>query len=219
MCGYGRVGRQVAEHLTRRGVSVVVIERDAAQLDAAASTIPFVIGDASDDDILARAGIIRARGLVAAAGEDATNLFITMSARASNPSIPIVARCTTAKTEPKLRQAGATHVVSPYAIGGQRMAAQLLMPGVTEFLDTTFHGIGADLWLEEVTVANGSPLAGRTIGEAFPQSPSAANVIALRHNAGGAFVTNPAADVRIAIDDIVIALGTREQLRRVTTPL
>lgn len=216
VCGYGRVGRHVAEDLANHGVRVVVVEREATLLGEANGAAPFVIGDASDDDVLSRAGLARARGLVAAAGEDATNLFITMSARALNPTIQIVARYTTPATEHKLRRAGATHAVSPYAIGGHRMAAQLLMPGVTEFLDTTLQAVGADLWLEELTIAEGSPLAGRTIAEACPPSPDDATVIAVRPGAGGPFLTNPSADRRIGPRDVLITLGTRDQLRRLS---
>jgi voltage-gated potassium channel len=216
VCGYGRVGRHVAEDVTSLGVGVVVVERDPTLLTGCNGTTPFVAGDASDDDVLTRAGIARARGLVAAAGEDATNLFITMSARALNPSIQIVARCTAPSTESKLLRAGATHVVSPYAIGGHRMAERLLMPHVTEFLDTTLRAMGADLWLEEITIGEGSPLVGRTIGDAFLRSPDDANVIAVRPSAGTAFVTNPSAASRIGLRDILIALGTRDQLRRLS---
>jgi voltage-gated potassium channel len=214
VCGYGRVGRHVAEDLTARGVRVVIVERDSTLLTGCNGTTPFVAGDASDDDVLTRAGIVHARGLVAATGEDATNLFITMSARALNPSVQIVARCTLPSTEAKLVRAGATHVVSPYAIGGHRMAEKLLMPRVTEFLDTTVRAMGADLWLEEITIGEGSPFAGRTIGEAFPRSPDDANVIAVRPSADGAFLANPSPELRIGLHDILIALGTRDQLRQ-----
>jgi voltage-gated potassium channel len=214
VCGYGRVGKQVAHDLQRRRQRCVIVERDPALLDDIATEPLHVVGDASDDDALRRAGIVRARGLVAATGDEATNLFVTMSARALNADAIIVARANQPATEAKLVRAGATHVVSPYAIGGHRIATQLLYPGITDFLDIVMHSGQQELWLEEIIVAPGSTIEGQTVGDALPRSPTGVNLIAVRRGARGAFITNPPPELRFASGDVLIALGTREQLQR-----
>ena len=125
-----------------------------------------VVGDAADDDVLLRAGIERAAGLVAATGDDATNLFVALSAHTLNLDLPIVARANDPATAPKLIRAGATHVISPYTLSGRRIARQLLYPSVTDFLDVVMHSGGLELWLEECHIAAGSDLHDKTAHEA-----------------------------------------------------
>jgi voltage-gated potassium channel len=206
VCGYGRVGRQVVADLRRRSVSVVIVERHPATADEAQG--PYVVtGDATEDDVLTRAGVKRARGLVAATGTDATNLVVTLSARALNGRLVIVARASDAAVEPKLTRAGATHVISPHAIGGQRIMSELLSPGITAFLDTVMHAEQLDLWLEVATVGPTSVLAGQTLGDALPPSRRALNLVALRRAADGVLVTNPPLEARLAAGDTLVALG------------
>lgn len=128
VCGYGRVGQQIVEDLQSRGAAVVVIESDPKPAAALGPAVPHLEADASSEEALERAGIRRARGLVAATGDDSTNIVISLTARTLQPALMIVARASHAASEAKLLRAGATHVVSPYRIGGQRMAAQLLEP-------------------------------------------------------------------------------------------
>lgn len=217
VCGYGRVGRQVVADLRRRGCKVVVVESKEALAVAGTDPAPMIFGDATNDSVLSRAGIARARGLVAGTGSDPTNLVITLSARALNADLTIVARASEAAAGPKLLRAGATHVVSPYAMGGRRIASELLSPGVTAFLDTVMHEDELDLWLEEATVSSESPLAGRTINDAVPhavpQSAGRVNLIALRR-ADGAFVTNPASDVRLVPGDTLLAVGPQDAVQQ-----
>jgi voltage-gated potassium channel len=161
VCGYGRVGRQVVEELAARGLSAVVVE---PQDDVVTDDEPALLrirGDATDDSALRAAGIDRAAGLVAVAGDDAINIVVTLSARALNPDLDIVARAIHPEVEDKLRRAGATHVISPYRIGGQRIVTQLLHPQITEFLDVILHRRDLELWLEEITVAADGPANGR----------------------------------------------------------
>ena len=211
VCGYGRVGRQVVADLRRRGCPVVVIEREVAD---AGEGVPLIAGDATDDDVLSRAALMRARGLVAATGSDPTNVDITLSARAIHPGLEIVARSSNAAAELNLTRAGATYVVSPYSIGAHRIVSELLSPGVTTFLDTVMHAEQLDLWLEVATIDATSPLAGHTLRDALPLAKHAVNVVAMRQAAGGAYVTNPSLDARLAAGDTLVALGPQAAVQQ-----
>ncbi len=211
VCGYGRVGRQVVADLRRRGCPVVVIEREVVETG---DEVPLITGDATDDDVLGRAGLARARGLVAATGSDPTNVDITLSARAIHPALEIVARSSHPAAERNLTRAGATHVVSPYSMGGHRIVSELLAPGVTTFLDTVMHAEQLDLWLEVATIAATSPMAGRTLREALPSPKHAVNVVAMRRAAGGGYVTNPDLNARLVAGDTLVALGSQAAVQQ-----
>jgi voltage-gated potassium channel len=172
---------------------------------------PALAGDVTDDDVLRQAGIMRARALVAAIDTDAENVYVTLSARSLRPDIVIVARARTEASEPKLLRAGATRVVNPQRIGGQRIAAAALQPNVVEFLDVVMHDGGLEFRLEEVSVQAGSRLAGRTLWEASTGEPAGALVLALR-SGDGTFVANPPMQTPIDAGHVLIAIGTQQQL-------
>jgi len=211
ICGYGRVGHHVVSDLEERGRRCVIIESDSATAERLAERL-VVIADAADDDALRRAGIDRARGLVAATGSDADNLFITLSARSLSPNLLIVARANDPASEPKLLRAGATHAISPFSISGHRIASQLLNPSITDFLDLVTHSANLELWLEEVTVAGGSDLDGKAMEAAMLRLEVGANIIAIRRAAQRGFTTVPSAGLQVQPGDVMIALGTLEQL-------
>ena len=211
VCGYGRVGRQVVEEFDARGAATVVIEPDDEAFSAGPRGPRRIRGDATDDHALREAGIDRAAGLVAVAGDDATNIVVTLSARALNPDLPIVSRAIEPEIEDKLRRAGATHVISPYRIGGQRIATQLLHPRITDFLDVVMHSGSVELWLEEITIGPDGAAAGNALGQSGLGGTEGVNVLAVVRQ-GGELVTNPPADLRLARGDVLIALGTLGQL-------
>ena len=213
ICGFGRVGQQVLLDLVNQGNQCVVVESDADALKSAPPGTLSVIGDAADDDVLEQAGLARAAGLVAATGDDATNLFVTLSAHALESRLPIVARANHPSSEPKLIRAGATHVISPYRLSGRRMARQLLYPSVTDFLDVVMHSGDLELMLEECRVEQDSDLHGKTAAESAIRSRTGVNVLAIRRHDQGAIMTNPPAEMRLAEGDVLIALGTRSQLK------
>jgi voltage-gated potassium channel len=217
ICGYGRVGEQVVDDLVEAGSSCVVIEESADAMREAPDRLPHIVGDASDDDTLHRAAVDRANGLVAATGDDATNLFITLTARTLSPKLCIVARANHPASEPKLRRAGATHVISPYRISGRRIARQLLNPMVTDFLDVVMHFGNLELLLEECAVQPGSTLSGRTVAEAEVRRNTGANVLAIRRHDQVGILTNPPAAMRFEPGDVLIALGTQAQLSALAT--
>ena len=211
VCGYGRVGRQVLEELAARDLVAVVIEPSDAVLADQDAGPARIRGDATDDGALRSAGIDRAAGLVAVAGDDATNIVIVLSARALNPDLLIVARASQPESEDKLRRAGATHVISPYRIGGQRIVTQLLHPRLTDFLDLVMHHRTLELWLEEITVAADSPAAGRALSETSFWGPAGVRILAVAHGTGQP-QPNPTGSLRLEPGDVLIALGTLEQL-------
>jgi voltage-gated potassium channel len=164
LCGYGRVGREAAQSLKGAGVPFVVVDRDEQAIASAAdSGFLCLVGDAARDEVLKEANIEEARGLVAAAGTDAENVVITLSARSLNPKLTIVARASSGDAIFKLRRAGADQVVTPAAIAGRRMAMVAVHPLVVDFLDTVLHTRDRDLILEELRITEGSPLAGATV--------------------------------------------------------
>jgi len=210
VCGWGRVGRAIAEELTAAGVELVIVDRDPTRLEEL--DVPTVLGDATEYRVLERAGLSRARALVAALDSDAGNLFVTVSARALRTDLFIVARARVEPTEEKLRRAGADRVVNPQSIGGARIAAFVLQPHVTEFLDVVMHDRDLQFRLEEVPVAEGAPIAGRSIREAHLRDRTGALVLALREP-DGSFTTNPSPDTTIHGGQILIAIGTSSELQ------
>ena len=161
----GPGGRAIARELATAGTPHVVIDNDADRV-ATIDDHPFVLGDASDDAVLQQAGIERATALIAAVSTDAANLFITLSGRSLRPELFIVSRAREESSVPKLERAGADRVVNPQEIGGARIAAFVLRPHVTEFLDVVMHEREIELRLEELLVVPDSPLAGITLGDA-----------------------------------------------------
>ncbi len=212
LCGYGRVGRQVARDFRRSGVDFVLIDVNQASLDLAAEDrILCVRGDAASDDTLHTAGIERARGLVTCVNSDADNIFVTLSARALRSDLFIVARGNNDDAAPKLARAGANRVVSPYSIGGRQMAMLSVRPAAVEFVDTVLHRDGVERLLEDVSVAERSPLIGRTIGDLQARVAPGVVVLAIRRD--HQLLTQPPLDTDLRLGDEVVAIGTPDQLK------
>lgn len=209
ICGYGRVGQTIARYLTSAGKDVVVVDNDPDRIKII--TQPFVEGDAGDESVLIEAGLLRASALIAATETDAANVYITLTARSARPDLFIVARARMEAAEPKMRQAGADRVVNPQLIGGGRIAAMTLQPHVAEFLDVVMHDGSLEFRLEEIAVSALSPLVGKTLRNAHIRDRTGAMVLALRQPDGG-FVTNPSPDEAIEAGQVLIVIGTREQL-------
>ena len=209
VCGWGRVGRAVGGYLAGQDADVVVVDLSPERVAAAGH--PALAGDVTDDDVLRKAGIMRARALVTAIDTDAENVYVTLSARALRPDLVIIARARTEASEPKLLRAGATRVVNPQRIGGQRIAAAALQPNVVEFLDVVMHDGSLEFRLEEVAVRPGSRIAGRTLAQAELDDTTGALVLALRGQ-DGEFVANPPQHAPVEAGTVMIAIGTQPQL-------
>ena len=213
ICAYGRVGRAVTEELGRHHRPVLVIEsKPELQLLLEDHGIPYILGDPADETVLQQAGISRADGLVCAVDSDAANVFITLTARALNPRLRIVARAAEHRSVDKLRRAGADEVLSPYGLSGRRMALLALQPSVLEVLDLL--DLGADIRLEEVAVQPGTPLHGLTIAEAQTRYAGVA-ILAVRQP-GAEISTSPDQGLCLGTGDLVIALGPVVILERMT---
>jgi voltage-gated potassium channel len=212
VCGFGRVGHQVCDELKRERKPLVVVDANTPSVERARSQgYPVVIGDAGEDQVLQEAGIERAQGLVAAVDSDAANLLVVLSARALNPDLYIVARANFEDTEAKMLRAGANRVISPYSLGGRRMAQMLVRPDVVDFLDVVMHDESLQLLLEDLTVGHGCTLDQCSIGQARIRSETGANILGLKRKEGG-IVIAPEASTVLYPGDVLITLGTREQL-------
>ncbi|MBU1678309.1 MAG: potassium channel family protein, partial [Bacteroidetes bacterium] len=164
VCGYGRMGRAICEGLVENELPFVVVENDPSKIERLVERgFIFVIGDATHDAILAKAGINSAKGLVAVIKTDAENVFATLSAREMNPKIYIVARAVDEGTESKLMKAGANRVVLPYELGGNRLLQLLLRPGVIDFIESVARSKDVDINLEEINVGADSILIGKAL--------------------------------------------------------
>ncbi|MCX8053663.1 MAG: potassium channel protein, partial [Armatimonadetes bacterium] len=212
ICGFGRMGQQIAKDLGRENVPYVVIERNPEQLPKLiAWEIPYIEGNASDDKVLKAAGIERAKGLITVLPTDEENVFITLSARALNPNLFIVARSILVENENKLKMAGADRVMSPYVMGGRRMAAAVLRPNVLDFMELATYGEHPNIMIEELPINPGSCLIGQTIAGSELKKQTGVTVVAIKR-ASGTIVPNPSADEVIAEGDVLIVLGVPEQL-------
>jgi voltage-gated potassium channel len=213
VCGYGRFGRVVVDELVRAGERVVVVDQaEGLEEGFAAENLPFVIGSAVSDETLVRAGVPKARAIVAATSSDADNVFITLAARELNPAIRIYARGETDAAARRLERAGACSVTSPFRIGGQRVAASILRPSVVDFLEIGRPRQGSEVDLEEVRVAPGSSLVGRSVRQLEADAPGV-RIVALRR-AGEAMLLAPLAETAIEDGDHVVVIGARAPLLR-----
>ena len=214
ICGYGRVGRQVAEEFRAAGVPYVVLDfRDDATHAAKEHGDLLIEGNAADDADLLRAGIERSAGLVVASDDDADNLYISLSARHVRPDIQIVARASDADAERKLLLAGADRVVMPYTAAGRTMANLVLKPQVMSFLDAVTTATGPDLHMAEIQMDESCANAGKTIREIRVRHETGAIIVALRKR-DGTFDTTPEPDAVIEPGDVIVGVGTTEELQR-----
>ncbi len=211
VCGWGRVGRAVAHDLQLSGRDVVVIDVDGARL--ANIPLPTIVADATVDDTLRAAGITRAGALVAALSGDAENLFVTLSGRALNPALFIVARARQDDSIAKLTQAGADRVVNPQELGAARMASFILQPHVAEFIDVVMHERSLEFRMQEIALEPGSPLVGSSLRSAAMRERANVIVLALRQP-DGTFVNNPDPDLALEAGQVLIVVGAGKDLGR-----
>ena len=213
ICGFGRTGRSVAEQLARGTHPFVVIEQVPEKIEMLHEReYLFVEGDATQDECLHRARIDQAHGLVAALGNDAENVYLVLSARQIKPDLSIVSWATSEEAERKVMRAGANHALSPYLQGGRRIATMLTAPHALEFLD---HAMGGsdNIRLGEIVVRPGSPLAGNSLKSAGIRRDLGVIVIGIRR-ASGRLEFNPAADETLHENDILIGIGSPDQIEK-----
>jgi voltage-gated potassium channel len=214
ICGYGRIGSIVAQQFTRQSIPFVVVERDSERLQAALDDgVLAVEADASREEVLKRVGIDRARGLVAAVGTDAENVYTVLSARVMRPELFIVSRAETEDAKLKLKRAGADRVLSPYQIGAVQIAQTAIRPAVVDFMELATSANNIELAMEEILVAATSPLVDQTLVDANLRQRYGVIVVGIqRHDRSMEF--NPEPDTRIRSGDRLVVLGRPDSLRK-----
>jgi voltage-gated potassium channel len=212
VCGYGRMGRMVCKEFDMRKLPYVVTDRDEKMQAGFASAYGiFMHGDATAEGVLEHAGIARAKALVAVAGSDADNLFIVLSARLLNPKLYIVARAEDPAAEAKLRRVGADQVVSPYAIGGRRVAHAVLRPTVVDFIEMATRTDYVEMQIEEIRLKPGSALVGQTLAQCRLRQDVGVIIVAIKKQ-NGALNASPTGDTVLDAESTLVVLGHREQL-------
>jgi voltage-gated potassium channel len=213
ICGYGRVGQRIGDEFRSTGVPYVVVDISDVAIEAARDRADLVVeGSGTEDANLLAAGLMRARGLVASVDSDTDNLYITLSARAARPDLLIVARASTEDAAKKLHLAGADRVVQPYQAAGRVMANLVLKPQVTAFLDMMTTMEGPDLRFEEIEVTEECGQAGKSIRDLRIRELTGSMIVGVRKR-DGSFDTTPTADAVFAAGDVLIGVGTGEELR------
>ena len=226
LCGFGRIGEAAASELVRNNEPFVVVEQDPEIIERLRELNYHAIrGDATEDETLLAAGVRQAARLLATLNDDNANIVTALSARELNPAIWIASRLVRQDAYHKLLRAGANEVISPYDYGGRRLALTVLRPHVAEFLSEVVFDEGRGAEMDEIEVKEGSELAGQTLSEANLRQRFGITVIALYcmhetyKNATGGFVLNPGPDARLHPDDVLIIVGTAEQLHHLHNAL
>ena len=213
LCGYGRIGAIIADELQRQQVPFIVVERDPARSHQVMERGWLgVAADASQEDVLRRVGIDRARGLIAAVGTDAENVYTVLTARVMRPDLFIIARVESDDAENKLKRAGANRVISPYQIGATHMVQSALRPAVVDFLHLATSSAHLDLSMEQVHLQQGSSLVGQTIAAAGIRQRFGVIVVAIKRAAGG-MEFNPAPEAVMRAGDELVVLGQSESVK------
>ena len=219
LCGYGRIGRIISQELKASRIPLLVIDSNPdSKQGLEQQDIPYIIDDATSEDVLIEAGIERAKGLISVVLSDADNLFITMTARGLNPGLFILARAEEEQSHKKLLRAGANRVVLPYLIGGQKMAHTITKPAVTDFLELTIHDKDIELEMGELLVKDRSRLKGVTLADSGIRQEMNVIIVAIRKG-DGEMAFNPSSETRIETGDTLIALGPDNDLKKLSAIL
>lgn len=216
ICGYGRNGRQAAHVLKRHNRRFVVIESSVAVTETVNHKFSELVltGDSTKDDVLIKAGILKASALITTLPTDADNLFIVLTARNLNPDLTIIARASDDNSDTKLKIAGATNVIMPDKVGGAHMASLVMKPDVMEFIDFITAEGGDNINLEEIKFdAISEELRHKTLKDLEIRNKSGANIIGFK-TAMGEYIVNPSADTKIIPQSKIFVLGTPEQIRK-----
>ena len=213
ICGYGRVGKIVCEEIKKsKPTPLVVIEKDSTLTSKIEEDgYLYILGDATEEEFLLKAGVLWAKGLITALDSEAANVYITLTAKGLNPELFVLARAGRIGSEKKLLRAGANRVVSPHQIGGSRMAQALLRPAVTDFIDFAIHDPQIELKMEEIPVRPTSKLADVSLVDSGIRQQLDLIIVAIK-KANGEMLFNPASHTRIQIGDTLIAMGQKKSL-------
>lgn len=215
LCGYGTVGRNIAEELSAAGVKFVVIDHDEDAIQHSKDEgFLSLLGDAEDESMLEQAGIAKAKGLILAIQNDSANVFVSLTARELNPSIFILVRSQTHHNRRKLIRAGADRVVAANEIGASRMSQVILKPHVERFMSEVVRSDGLDLSLKEVVVGRNSVINGKSLAESRFRQQFQTMVIGIVHDDTGEMEFNPEASVILREGDVLIVVGSEDDIRQ-----
>lgn len=212
ICGFGRMGSIICKELMQSRSPFVVIEGDPDVVASMDADYLSLQGDATQDSILKQAGIDKARGLISVLSSDANNLYVVLSARGLNPTLRIVARASEEGAEQKLLRAGADNVVSPYYIGGLRIAHSLIKPAVVDFIEFVTRSEHIELQMEEIKVKESSDIIDRTLDECGMRKELGVIIVAIKRESGE-MEFNPSSKSVIKKGDTLIAMGETQQLK------
>ena len=221
ICGYGRNGRQAAKKSLEYGFEVLIIDKDEENIEQILEEgkMLFIQGDATHDDILHLTQMENAHALITTLPNDADNLFVVLSAKEVNPNLKIISRASDDNSDKKLKRAGATNIIMPDKLGGQRMAKLVAQPDVVEFLDHIMIQQKNDVSLEEISFTEvGAKFRRKSIRELGVRDISGVNIVGLR-NKVGEYILNPPADTVICCEDKIFVLGTAEQIKTLNSAL
>ena len=217
VCGYGRIGKVVVDEFRRQDIPFVVVDRDPARVHEVLEAGGMAVAaDASREDVLKRVGIDRARGLIAAVGTEAENVYTVLTARVLRKDLYIIARIEAPEAEAKLRAAGADRVLSPYQLGGIQIAATALRPAVVDFMHLATSSERLELAAEQIDVSGGSPFIGKSIRDANLRQDFGVIVVAIKRKAGH-MEFNPPPEAVLADSDQLVVLGSSDQLKKLET--
>lgn len=214
ICGYGRIGSIVANEFKRQKMPFIVVDRDPGKMIEARENGHLAVeGDASREETLKRLGVERARGLVAAVGTDAENVYAVLTARVMKSDLFIIARAEGEDSLSKLKKAGANRVISPYRIGAVHIAQTALRPAVVDFVEIATGSDNLDLSIEEVRIENNSPLAGRALSEVIQRDKMNVVIVGIQRAHGG-MEFNPLSSSVLNGGDHLIVLGSSQTLKQ-----
>ncbi len=212
ICGFGRVGRTVADGLREHGLPICIVEQDPEiEEELKTRLLPYVMGDATEEENLLLAGVQRAQAVLALLGSDADNTYLTLTAKGLDPKINVVARASSEKAEVKLKQGGADRVFSPYRIAGLRLVHSILHPTLVELVELVTHRQHLQLGMGEAPISDGSQLKGQSLSEAQIRTRFKVIVVAIKKRSGQ-LLFNPDATERIEAGDALVALGSEEDI-------
>lgn len=212
ICGIGRVGLQVMNQLLQENKRIVIVDIQASGKLKETPNILYIEGNATEDEVLYKAGIENAEGLITTLPEDADNVFVTLTAKGINPAIKVVARAERSESEDKLRRAGADKVINPSNIGGRRLAMSILRPFSVDYVDMVLHDHHADFGIEEIVLSDASVFVGRSLRESKIRENYGVTIVAIMHP-GETLIHNPKADETMQPGDLLIVFGTDAQLK------
>lgn len=212
ICGYGRMGKIICREMIQHGAPFVVTEKNPEVFASINKDILSIQGDSTQDVVLTEAGIERAKGLISVLSTDADNLYVVLSARGLNPKLRIVARASDEGVEKKLFRAGADNVVSPYFIGGLRIAHTILKPAVVDFIEFATKSGNIELQMEEIKVKESSPITDKALDECGIRKELGIIIVAIKRESG-AMEFNPTSTSIIRKGDTLVAMGETKQLK------